>query len=83
MPVAKKHTHTGIKWVNRQQARTLLDARARRVLKISGEEFVAKWHAGKFKNIDSGDCPGVIELGLLAPKQRKSRAGKKQKRSNR
>lgn len=81
MRVAKNVKRGGIKWVTRDQAMALLDARARRVLNISGAEFVTRWKAGEFKNIDSGDCPGVIELALLAPKLRKSRGRKKQRRS--
>lgn len=79
---AEKVKDTGIKWATRQEAAALLNARAKRVLKMSGEEFVAKWRAGEFKNLDSGDCPGVIELALLAPQSRKSRGRKKQKRSH-
>lgn len=78
MPVAKKVT-----WVTRDQAMALLDARARRVLKMSGDEFVAKWKAGHFKNMDSGDCPGVIGVALLASASEKPRGRKKQKRRKR
>ena len=84
MAVAKRFRHDGsIKWITRDKAMALLDARARRVLKISGAEFLEKWDAGKFKNMDSADCPGVIELALLAPAARSSRGRKKQKRSQR
>jgi hypothetical protein len=64
MPVVKK---TKLNWVSGAQALALLDARARRVLKMSGQEFMEKWKAGHFKNMDSGDCPGVIGVALLAP----------------
>lgn len=83
MPVAKKNRTHGTKWVTRLQAKAVLDARARRVLNISGDEFIAKWNAGEFRKMDSGDCPGVIELALLAPKTGKLRARSKQKRRNR
>ena len=80
MPVAKKHQHDGIKWVTREQALALLDARARRVLNMSGEEFVVKWKAGEFKNMDSGDCPGVISVALLASASERPRRGRKNKK---
>jgi hypothetical protein len=83
MPVAKKHKHVGIKWVTHDQALALLDARARRVLNMSGKEFVAKWKAGEFKKMDSGDCPGVIGVALLASASERPRGRKKPKRSNR
>lgn len=83
MPVLKRVKHDAIKWVTRDQAMALLDARARRVLNMSGSEFATKWKAGEFRNLDSGDCPGVIELALLAPRSRKLHGRKKQKRSHR
>ncbi len=69
MPVAKKNSISGIEWASGEKAAALLDARARRVLKISGEEFISQWKAGKFRDLDSDDCPGIIELAILAPKR--------------
>jgi hypothetical protein len=81
MPVAKKVD--GIRWLTREQALVLLDARARRVLNMSAEEFLVKWKAGEFKNMDSGDCPGVISVALLASASERPRGRKKQKRGHR
>lgn len=81
MPVAKKR---GVmKWITQDEAMRLLDARARRVLNISGDEFVKRWKAGQYRDMDSGDCPGVIELALLAPTSGTSRARKRKRRSGR
>lgn len=77
MPVAKK---TKINWVSGAQALALLDARARRVLNMSGQEFLDKWRAGDFKDMDSGDCPGVIGVALLAPTVESNRVRKNKKR---
>ena len=79
MPVAKK---TKINWVSGAQALALLDARARRVLNMSGQEFLDKWRAGDFKDMDSSDGPGVIGVALLAPSEL-SRERKHKKRSKR
>lgn len=79
MPVAKK---TKINWVSGAQALALLDARARRVLNMSGQEFLDKWRAGDFKDMDSSDCPGVIGVALLAPSEL-SHGRKHKKRSKR
>jgi hypothetical protein len=57
-------------------------AASRRVLKISGKKFVAKWKGGRFRNLNSDECPGVIELALLAPKVNGSRGRKKQNSSH-
>lgn len=78
MPVAKKTKSSVIDWVSGAQAFALFDARARRVLNMSGTEFMEKWKAGKFKNMDSGNCPGVIGVALLAPKSGDKRGRKKQ-----
>lgn len=84
MAVAAKKTNERVKWIKRDQAMTLVDARAKRVLGISGAEFMAKWNAGEYRNLDSDACPGVIELALLAPPTgRAQRARKKQARSHR
>lgn len=79
MPAVKpKQT---VKWITRREANVIVDAHARRVLGISGEKFVEKWKAGKFRKMDSDDCPGVIELALLAPLPRQPIGRKNRKRS--
>lgn len=65
MPLAKRVKHSRVEWSTPERAMELLDARARRVLNMSGKEFADKWRAGEFRHLDSGDCPGVIELALL------------------
>jgi hypothetical protein len=81
MPAKKKAKGTGIKWISRAEATAFVDDTARRVLKISGAKFISNWKAGKYRNLDSDECPGVIELALVAPLPRLSRAGKNRKRS--
>ena len=41
-----------------------LDAEARRVLNVSGEEFRAKWLAGEYREHDD---PRVAHLAMLLP----------------
>jgi hypothetical protein len=84
MAVATKDTtHVRIKWITEKKAKSILDDCAKRVLKISGDEFVSRWKSGQFRQMDSTDCPGVIELALLVPPTKKSSARKKQTRGNR
>lgn len=78
MPVSiKKLTRSGAKWVNRREMSAIVDAHARRVLGVSGQVFISKWKAGKYRKLDSDACPGVIELALLAPLPRRARGRKK------
>ena len=79
---AKRRKIIGVKWVSRREADATVDARAHRVLGISGAKFVANWKAGKYRKLDSDECPGVIELALLAPLP-KSRVRKNSRRSTR
>jgi hypothetical protein len=78
MPVSTKKLGTsGAKWVNRREMATIVDAHARRVLGVSGQAFISKWKAGKYRKLDSDACPGVIELALLAPLPRRASGRKK------
>ena len=67
----KKRVVAGVKWVNRREAAAIVDAHAQRVLGVSGQVFISKWKAGKYRKLDSDACPGVIDLALLAPLPRR------------
>jgi hypothetical protein len=77
----KKRIVAGVKWVNRREAAAIVDARAQRVLGVSGQVFISKWKAGKYRKLDSDACPGVIELALLAPLPRRASGRKNGKGS--
>jgi hypothetical protein len=78
MPVnARKLVTSGAKLVNRREMAAIVDSHARRVLGISGQVFISKWKAGKYRKLDSDACPGVIELALLAPLPRRANGRKK------
>ena len=78
MPVPiKKTVKSGAKWANRREMAAIVDAHARRVLGVSGKQFISKWKAGKYRTLDSDACPGVIELALLAPLPRRASGRKK------
>lgn len=71
----------GVRWMTRREVDAIVDKRARSVLGISGQKFVENWKSGKYRKLDSDDCPGVIELALMAPLPRRISAGKNRKRS--
>ncbi len=47
-----------------------LDRRARLLMGMSGEQFVARWLAGEFR--DRADDPNVIRVSMLIPVGRKT-----------
>lgn len=47
------------------EGRAMLDAAARRHLRMSGDEFLRKWDAGEFA--DDPDRPEVLEVAMLIP----------------
>jgi hypothetical protein len=79
--LAKTAKKSGVKWISRREVNTIVDAHAQRVLGVSGEKFISNWKAGKYRELDSDDCPGVIELALIAPLPRRASGRKKSKRS--
>lgn len=83
MPKIKKTNRIQIRWIDKHEAKSIVDSTAQRVLGISGDRFVAEWKAGKHRKLDSGACPGVIELALLAPLPRSSRVRNVRKRGRR
>ena len=64
--MAAKQTHgVGIEKATPKEGKAILDAAAKRSLKMSGEAFVAKWDSGGF-NGDS-DRPEVVRVAILLP----------------
>ena len=49
-----------------EEARALLDRQARRYLGMSGEEFVRRYRAGEFAEVDTPDVSRVLMLLPLA-----------------
>ncbi|HEX5199733.1 hypothetical protein ACFQS1_28195 [Paractinoplanes rhizophilus] len=47
-----------------EQGRELFDRRARKLLGITGDEFLARWDSGDFMNSDD---PKVSSLAVLIP----------------
>jgi hypothetical protein len=71
----------GIKWITRKEADATVESHAQRVLGISAQKFISNWKAGKYRKLDSDDCPGIIELALIAPLPRRTSGRKKRTRS--
>jgi hypothetical protein len=54
-----------IREISPEEAYRVFDSAAQYFLQMSGEDFVAAWKAGAFKNAD--ETPGVLEVASLAP----------------
>lgn len=82
MPVKLK-SRPGVKWITRREATAMVDSHAKCVLGISAQKFISNWKAGKYRKLDSDECPGVVELAMLAPLPRRAIGGKVSKRGSR
>ncbi len=47
-----------------KEGRELLDRQARRYLRMSGQEFMSRYRAGEFANVDT---PNVMRVVMLVP----------------
>lgn len=81
MPSTAYAPHT--RWISREDANSMVDAHSRKVVGVGTEEFIKNWKAGKYRNMDADECPGIVELAMLAGVPKSSRGRKNTKRSRR
>jgi hypothetical protein len=56
-----------IRWLSPAEAKALFDAQARKLLGISGEEFLRRWDAGEYDAIEDDPAhPEIMRLVLLS-----------------
>lgn len=55
----------GVHFLTPEEGWEVLDRQARRYLRMSGEEFIEAWRAGKFD--DNPDRPEVMRVAMLLP----------------
>jgi hypothetical protein len=49
-----------------EQSEEEFDRRARRLVNMSGEEFIRRWEAGEFRDqLDDPEHPEILELAML------------------
>jgi hypothetical protein len=58
------------------EGRQLFDRMARLYLRISGDEFIRRWKAGAYAQLDLDEDPRIIQLTMLHPMPRVKRARK-------
>jgi len=83
VPAAKKTKSVEVRWITKVEFKKVLDTKARRVLKVSADEFINRWKSGQYRKLDTDTCPGVIELAILAPLPRLKSGRKNSKRGSR
>ncbi len=57
-----------IRFTTTEEGRAIFDDQARRLMNMSGEEFLRRWDAGEFAEI--ADAPGhrhIMRLSMLIP----------------
>jgi hypothetical protein len=64
MPYIKAGHEVEVVEVSREEGRDMLKHAAREALKLSGDEFLAKWDAGEYE--DSDDL-AVTRVAMLIP----------------
>ena len=58
----------GVRFVTPEEGRAILDEEARRVMGMSGEEFIRRWEAGEYKDIaDTSGHLHILHLAMLIP----------------
>jgi hypothetical protein len=57
----------GVRWISRREMTAIVDERAKAVLGVSGKTFTTRRRRGDYAHLDADDCPGIVELALLAP----------------
>jgi hypothetical protein len=66
MATTKKHSKSGVQIISAAEAREIFDYQARKLMGMSGEEFLRRWDAGEFH--DLFDKPGHENLTRLVMK---------------
>lgn len=57
-----------LRWVGRTAGQKMLDRQARKLLGISGDEFLRRWDSGEYRAIaDDPDHPEIRRLAMLIP----------------
>lgn len=68
MALPQEQPDNGIRFLDEAEGREYFDTQARRLMGISGEEFLRRYDAGEYKDIeDDGEDGNLIKLIMLMP----------------
>jgi hypothetical protein len=57
----------GVVYVDSRESADLFDQIAHKYMGISGTEFLARWDAGEFEDMNWDDIPGLAEVATALP----------------
>jgi hypothetical protein len=60
-------TEVGIVELSADEAAKAFDRIARREMGISSEEFLERWDAGEWRDIDMDGVPGLVDVWMALP----------------
>jgi hypothetical protein len=79
MPAAKKERLKGVRWISRTEMDSIVAKRARAVLGVTTATFLRNRNRGKYKKMDADECPGFVELAIIAPSEKAARKSGRKK----
>jgi hypothetical protein len=79
MPIQKRTKIEGVRWISRKEMDSIVAKRARAVLNVTTATFLRNRSKGQYKKMDAGDCPGIVELGIIAPSPKAARTSVRKK----
>jgi hypothetical protein len=71
MPAATKKIE-GVRWISRREMESIVTKRAKDVLGVTTATFLRNRNRGKYKKMDADECPGFVELAIIAPSEKKA-----------
>lgn len=79
MPATKKKKLSGVRWISRMEMDSIVAKRARAVLGVTTATFLRNRNRGKYKKMDADECPGFVELAIIAPSEKAARTSGRKK----
>lgn len=68
MATTADETRPGVRYLSPEEGRAQFNAAARKLLGISGEEFIRRWDSGEYDDIaDTEGKRHIMRLALLIP----------------
>jgi hypothetical protein len=80
MPTTTTRKTGRVRWISHKEMDAIVEKRTQAVLNVSPATFARNRKNGEYAKLDADDCPGIIELALLAPSVEVAKSGARKKR---